>query len=123
MLEEVEVPIPFGHGIVRRMRALDAGNGKPATGNEIDGDVQVFFPASKSTTWTYHGSTMPRAASNSLVLMLVLSCVVQKAADATQHAPLMSPWPDAIRRRIQPWRSVLPDSRRQGFAPPGCARP
>jgi hypothetical protein len=40
VLEEVEVPQPLGHGVVRRMCALDARNGKPTAGNEIDTDRQ-----------------------------------------------------------------------------------
>lgn len=38
VLEEVEVPIALGHGVVRQMFALDARSAKPTAGNEIDAD-------------------------------------------------------------------------------------
>ena len=40
VLKEVQVPIALGHGVVRRMHTLDAGHGKAATSDEVDGNGQ-----------------------------------------------------------------------------------
>ncbi len=40
MLEEVQVPVALGHGVVRRMRPFDVGHSKTAAGDEVDGNGQ-----------------------------------------------------------------------------------
>lgn len=40
MLEEVQMPIPLGHGVVGRMRPFDAGHSKAAADNKVDADGQ-----------------------------------------------------------------------------------
>ena len=43
MLEEVKVPVTFGHGVVSGMHSLHARNGKATSGNKVDADGQPLL--------------------------------------------------------------------------------
>jgi hypothetical protein len=88
VLKEVEVAQPLGLGVMDPMQPFDPRCRKPAAGDKSMPIVRTLRAASKSTTRTYHGLSMPRAASNSWFCIHGLLLPLLNAAPCRHSAGL-----------------------------------